>query len=309
MFLAIALALPRLFWEGAPDTAPALREAGIRHIAVAGAQTAAWKGVTGIDAEAADLRDAVKLLAPAVRYRYDQASASRAPWIDSNGWRFLRAPQGRFYYETAGGQSALAAAEAFAWGANALIKIDAAGLKPLAEMLEFVRGIESADMQPVADFGFIDDGTPIAGEVMNLLARENLLFRVVRAPDPKLKLTVRLGITQYPVEQAKNPAAMAQIVRADLGDDNRSIRIYGTAVVVGRLTAANGRLRVHLINYDAAGRKVAGMRVRVRGEYSKHKLAAAGSPEMALLDYSAASGATEFTLPELKSYAVIDLFR
>jgi hypothetical protein len=184
-------------------------------------------------------------------------------------------------------------------------------LKPLARMLDLARGLEgaAAGMQPVADFGFIDDGTPVAGEVMNLLLRENLLFRIVRAPDATLKLTVRLGTEKYPLDQAKNPAAMAQIVRGDLTDDNRSLRIYGTAVVVGHLTTAAGRARLHLINYDAAARKVSGLRVRVLGEFPRHKLAAASSPGVALLDYAVVSGATEFTLPELKSYAVIDLFR
>jgi hypothetical protein len=49
--------------------------------------------------------------------------------------------------------------------------------------------------------------------------------------------------------------------------------------------------------------------VRVLGQYAKHRLAAAGSPQAELLDYSVDSAATEFTLPELKTYAVIDLSR
>ena len=44
-------------------------------------------------------------------------------------------------------------------------------------------------------------------------------------------------------------------------------------------------------------------------QYPKHRLAAAGSPEAELLDYSVDADATEFTLPELKTYAVIDLSR
>jgi hypothetical protein len=124
-----------------------------------------------------------------------------------------------------------------------------------------------------------------------------------------LKLTVKLGTASYPLEKAKNPSVMAQMIRADLTDDHRSLRIFGTAVVVGRLESAPGRLRLHLINYDGAARKVSGMRVSVAGEYSKHRLASAGSPDAALLDYAVLQGATEFTLPELKTYAVIDLFR
>ena len=44
-------------------------------------------------------------------------------------------------YDVKGAQAALAAAEAFAYGANALIRSDAAGLKPLGQMLAFLRGV------------------------------------------------------------------------------------------------------------------------------------------------------------------------
>jgi hypothetical protein len=307
--LLLLAALPGLFWDGAADTAPALREAGIREIYVAPSQASSWKGVDGITVEIADPQQAARALAPRVNYRMDQASASRVPWLDSNGWRFLRQPQGRFYYETTGPQSALAAAEAFAWGVNALIKTDAAGLKPLGQMLGFLRGIEAAGLPAVADFGYIDDGSSLSGEVMNLMVRYNLLFKLVRAPDPGLKMTVKLGTADYPIDQARNPGAMAHIVRGNLTDERRSLRIYGSAVVEGRLAGTGGRLRIHLINYDGASRKVNGLRVRVAGAYSKHQLAAAESPGAELLDYTVLPDATEFTLQELKTYAVIDLSR
>ncbi len=307
--LLLLAALPGLFWEGGADTAPALREAGIHHIYVAAAQAGSWKGVDGITVEAADPKQAVSVKPPRVNYRFEQASASRVPWIDSNGWRFLRQPQGRFYYETSGPQAALAAAEAFAWGVNAMIKTDEAGLKPLGEMLGFLGGIEAADQPAVADFGYIDDGSALSGEVMNLLVRHNLLFKLVRAPDPHLKMTVKLGTKEYPMEDARNPGAMAQIVRGNLTDARRSLRIYGTVVVVGRLTAEGNRMRVHLLNYDGGSRNVNGMRVRIAGQYPKHQVAAAGSPGAELLDYSVLPDTTEFTLPELKTYAVIDVSR
>src|SRR6202163_1507269 len=103
--LLLLAALPGLLWDGAAGTAPALRDAGFKQILVPAARLAEWKSVGGISAAAADLQGAVKLLAPTVNYRIDQASASRAPWLDSNGWRFLRQPNGRFYYEVAGKQS------------------------------------------------------------------------------------------------------------------------------------------------------------------------------------------------------------
>jgi hypothetical protein len=66
-------------------------------------------------------------------------------------------------------------------------------------------------------------------------------------------------------------------------------------------------MRLHLINYDGAARRVSGLHVRVLGQYPKHQIAAAASPGKELLDFSVLPDATEFTLPELKTYAVIDL--
>src|SRR5437764_3226077 len=141
MLLLVAAVLPRLFWDAGPESAAALREAGIERIAVPPTQAAAWKGVSGITIETADPQGAIQLVPPSVDYRANQGSASRAPWLNSNGWRFLRQPQAEFIYNVKGPQAPLAAAEAFSYGAHALIRSDAAGLKPLAEILEFLRGV------------------------------------------------------------------------------------------------------------------------------------------------------------------------
>src|SRR3954465_14649243 len=138
MLLLLAATLPRLFWDAGPESAPALREAGIERIAVPAAQSGAWNGVAGITIEVGDPQAAVKLVAPSVDYRANQGSASRSPWLNSNGWRFLRQPQAVFVYDVKGAQAALAAAEAFMFGGNALIRSDDAGLKPLAEMLAYL---------------------------------------------------------------------------------------------------------------------------------------------------------------------------
>jgi hypothetical protein len=308
MFLLLA-ALPALFWDGAADTAPALRDAGVTQIVVPSARLASWKGVEGITAAAADLEGATKLLGPTVNYRMNEASATNAPWVMANGWRFIRRPDGRFYYDVPGRQAALAAAEAFCYGANAMIRTDAAGLKPLAEMLGFLRTITGEALPPVADIGYIDDGSGASGEVMNLMVRDNLLFQLVAAPDRRLKVNVKLGTKDYPLEDAKNPGTVAHAVRFHLTDEKRSLRIYGSQVVVGRLTGSGGHARLHLINYAGAARKVDGIRVRVLGQYPKHQLWLADGTGVELLDYSVEQDATEFTLPELKTYAVVDLSR
>jgi hypothetical protein len=311
--LLLLAALPVLFWDGPADTAPALRDAGIKQIQVPAARLAEWKNIPDIRVEAADLEHAVKLLAPTVNYRMDQASASRAPWLISNGWKFLRQPKGRFYYDVTGKQAAIAAAEAFCYGANAgantMVRTDAAGLQPLAEMLEFLGSVNAEPLPPLADIGFIDDGSAESGEVMNLMVRDNLLFKIVAQPDPRLKLTVRLGAKEYPLADAKNPGLVAHAIRANLTDEKRSVRIYGSPVVVARLSGSEGKVRLQLLNYTGAIRNVDGIRVRVLGQYPKHQVAAAGSPGLELMDYSVEPDATEFTLTQLKTFAVIDLSR
>ncbi|MBS1854063.1 MAG: hypothetical protein JST11_01755 [Acidobacteria bacterium] len=309
MLLLMAAVLPSLLWDAPPDTAPALRDAGIVRVQVPAARYEAWKGVSGIQVESVDLRGVARLSPPGVQYRMNEASATRMPWLMCNGWRFLRNPKGPYYYDVQGPKAALAAAEAFCFGGAAMVRADSAGIKPLAGMLGFLGGLGANDTPTVADIGFLDDGSSTAGEVMNLMVRYNLLFRRVSRPDPQLKLNVRLGSKEFPLNLAKNPGMMAHEIRAQLTDEKRSLRVYGSAVVVARLTVSPDGLRVHLLNYAGAERKVDGIRVRVPGRYTKHRVAAEGSPQVELLDYLADADATEFTLPELKTYAVIDLSR
>ena len=145
----------------------------------------------------------------------------------------------------------------------------------------------------------------MTGEVLNLLARRNLLARVVTAPDPKYELHVRIGSKEYPKAQAADPSAFASLIRRKLTDEKRLLRLYGSDVVLGRLTGDVARVRVHLINYG--GGKVEGLRVRVRGAYAHGALAAFGVKNAALVDYYAADDGTEFTIPEMDVYAVVDL--
>ena len=76
---------------------------------------------------AAPPADAVKLSEPRVHDRNNEASATRSPWIDANGWRILRSPGKTFVYQVKGEAAALAAAEAFTYGSGASISTDAAG--------------------------------------------------------------------------------------------------------------------------------------------------------------------------------------
>jgi hypothetical protein len=305
--LWLAAMLPWLFWDQGPETAAQLKDAGITRIAVPAPLEAAWKEKAGFTVRVADRGTAVELAVPGVQYLVDEASATRAPWIDANGWRILREPESLFYYKAPGMGAGLSAAEAHMHGGDAIVQTDAAGLKPLGEMLTFLARLKTAEMRAVANVGFIDDGSAEAGEAMKMMMRRNLLIQVAREEDARLDLNVRFGSEKYPVEAATDPSEFAQKIRYELTDDRRALRIYGSDVVLGRLNGDGHRLRIHLLNYTAASRPVNGIRVRVKGEYSKHEAQAAGVESASVLDFESGDGFTEFTLPELISYAVIDL--
>jgi hypothetical protein len=310
MILALlAVALPGLYWDHGPETAAVLERAGIEQIYVPAARQQAWQASAGIDVQTADLQQATKLAEPGVQFRMNRASATRSPWITANGWEILRAPSALYSYEVNGPAAGLAAAEAFAYHARALVSTDEAGLQPLGRMLRFLRGLEHPELPAFADIGVIDDGSFETGELMTMLARGNLLYRIVEAPDPSLKLNVRLGTPEYPTEEAAEPHVLAAKVRSNLTDEKRSLRIYGSTVVVARVTGDAKRLRVHLLNYAGAERPVNGVRVRVAGRYSQQKIAAEGVEAPRLTDVRVSEEATEFTLPEMKVYAIVDLFR
>src|SRR3989440_8411586 len=172
-------------------------------------------------------------------------------------------------------------------------------------MLKFLEALSSVDLPPVSDLAIVDDGSPITGEVMNLLARRNLLFDVVQAPSPRYRINIRIGTPEYPREEAADPAAFTLRIRRQLTDDQRALRVYGSEVVICRLTAGAGRARLHLINYG--GREIEGLRIRLRGAYRDGQAHVAGAGRLSLQGQSVASEATEFSLPRLTTYAVIDL--
>jgi hypothetical protein len=249
--------------------------------------------------------DAVKLNEPRVQYRNNEASATRSPWIDANGWRILRSPGKKFVYHVKGEAAALAAAEAFTYATDASISADQPGATAFSKMIEFLKTVPPADLAPVADFGVVDDGSDATGELLNLLTRMNLLYKIEKNPDPTFHVNVRLGTNEYPQEDAQNPSLAAHKIRSQIGDDNRSLRVYGSEVVVGRLITGPHQARVFLLNYS--NRPVLGMRVRIRGAYSKGELQVSGIPDAHLADVTQDGPATEFSVPELRVFAVIDL--
>lgn len=304
--LVALLALPCVYWTQGIETRAQLEAAGVKQICVPPESAGPWRaaGFTVTPITEAELAAREKLPSPGIGSRAGVASATRAPWVDANGWRFTRHAGGKYAYDLSAG-AALAAAEAFAYGADAVLKIDAANLARFGEMLTFLQGLPPGDLPPVADFAVVDDGTAVTGEVMNLLSRRNLLFMAVPSPAAQFRINITMGTGAYPLADAADPNAFALKIRRQLTDEQRSVRVYGSEVVICRLTSDAGRLRLHLLNYG--GREIDGLRVRLKGAYSKGDAQVAGAGRLPLEDFAVVDGATEFSLPRLVTYAVIDL--
>jgi hypothetical protein len=166
-------------------------------------------------------------------------------------------------------------------------------------------------LPPMANIGVVDDRSPRICEILNLLTRGNLLYRVVPAPDSRLDLTLQLGTTDFPTAAAGNPYEFAALVRAKLGDDKRLVRIYGTNTVIARLTGDRTRARLFLLSYAASRRQqrdnLQAMRVRVLGRYQPTLAAYGAEQDTALTDIRHPDTATEFWVPDFSVIAIIDL--
>ncbi|MGO4884562.1 MAG: hypothetical protein ACLP59_27645 [Bryobacteraceae bacterium] len=300
----LAVLLPTLFWDKPIDTADVLRKSGMERIYVPAGGEAAWRKL-GFAATAFDRVHAAEAVVPSVEYHMDVASATRVPWINANGWRFERDPARLYFYDAPAGSAAFAAAEASAYGVEAAIRAAPEDLAPLAGMLKFLGEIEQPRLPVMANIGVIDDGSDTMGEVLNLMARHNLLFHVIPSADPKYDLNIRLGTPDYPKDAAADPYAFAIEMRRRLTDEKRLVRIYGSNVVLVHLTGDARQARLYLLNYGSG--TVKGLRVRVLGSYGAGKLRAFGHAGEALEGYGVENGAAEFTIPVLGAYAVVDL--
>jgi hypothetical protein len=249
---------------------------------------------------------AIKLLRPGTRAdASQQASTSRAPWVDANGWRFRRNPDKTFLYDgVSKARLPLAAAEAFVYGGRAAIRAPGADAEALKPMMDFLAGIEDSPLPPVADFVLIDDGSPILGEIMNLLSRRNLLFTTRADNREHLKLVVEVGTPEFPRAGAANPAEFSNLVRRRLTDANRSLRIYGSETVIGYLLSDGKRARLHLLNYGSDPIEM--FRVRTKGIWKVERIRSFEQPKAAVEEIEYYGGGTEFSVPLLRLYSVID---
>lgn len=259
-------------------------------------------------AEAADFQE---VPAPGVRFVPTVARATNVPWIDSNGWRYQRGLRKANYATLPAGSAALAAAEAFAFNVDAILNPDPADIEELRDMLRFLKAQDRPPLPASANIAVVDGPSPLMGEVLNMLTRRNLLYRVVPAPDPTLDLTVELGTSDFPAEAAANPHEFAARVRTKLGDDKRLVRLYGTSTVIARLTADGGRARLYLLQYSRGRRQRTGnpqgLQVRLLGGYKPRIAVHGAGPGATVTDLRYPDGATEFWVPDFAVCAIIDL--
>lgn len=302
-------ALPLIYWTEGIETAESLKQAGIERIAAPADKADAWvkAGFKVVAVSPAELNRREKLITPRVAGRANVASATRRPWIDANGWRFVRNPAGKYFYELPRGKAAMAIAEAFVYKADAILKIDPADLTEAGAMFDFIKNLAGENFAPIADIGVLDDKSPETGEVLNLLTRRNLLFKIVRTPAPQFRVNIKLGSKEFPKAEAANPSEFAQKIRQRLGDDNRGLRVYGTETVICRLTGDGARARLHLLNYG--GRAIDGLRLRLRGDYARVDARAFGAGHVDPEDFVKDETAIEFSVSRIGIYMVIDLSR
>ncbi|MCX6591151.1 MAG: hypothetical protein NTZ56_06475 [Acidobacteria bacterium] len=276
----------------------------MRFLALACLTCALWaSGLPEIAATAP--AGAAKLLRPGTRgTRVSNAGPSRIPWVDSNGWRLRRDAGKMLVYDNVPDQWVpLAVAESYVYSGKTTL---VTGQPALAEpMMAFIKKIDQPALPPVADIGVVDDGTPQTGELMNLMARRNLLFRPVKQASGPYKLIVQVGSEQFPQKAAENPSEFATLVRQALTDEKRSLRIYGSETIIGYLTADGNRARLHLLNYSTD--PVEGIRIRVAGSWKVAALRSFADHDAKAEEEEIADGGLEFGLERLSRYAVVDL--
>lgn len=244
------------------------------------------------------------------------AGASSGPWIDANGWLIL-------YHRAGGGRPLLLAydppkdtrlrpgsvelgvAEAAAFGARFAIKFDdrfcralgQAQPRAVAEWKQVERQLVFSETpifrgSPAANIAVVADELEPVGEVLNLLARRNLPYVVLRRgrlPAESLqKYRLIIAIGQPPLSQAA-PALKArgapplverkevsepEAFVADIAKRMTGRRLYtlehADTIISYPYTLEDGRLAVHLVNY--AIDQLREVRLRVAGKFSRAEL-------------------------------------
>jgi hypothetical protein len=238
--------------------------------------------------------------APGVRYRMNMATATSAPWIDSNLWRYRRAPERSYLVDAREKQLPLILAEAHAAGAALAVEIAPAQKKEFDSMLAFLRPLPDGPTGEWANVTISEDGSAQAAEALSLLTRRNLLYRILKSNDT-VKADFRL------TSAITNPYEFMLQIREKVGDERRLLRLFGSELTLARLTRDGNRVRLRLVNYGS--RPVESLRVRLHGRYRPENIRAYvyENPAAKIFDQIEDGGYTEFSLDRLPVYGVVDL--
>ena len=274
-----------------------------------------------------------------VRSRRGQAvqTASRTaqPWLDNNVAliRILRAAGRRpvlgypwkpdTQVDAAASPSAedfhLAIAEAGAFGADLVLDLDAANLdawKAARPTLDFYSASGAARREPITNVGVVARDTEKWYEVLNLLARHNVPYRILQtapAAAADLDLVVLLdpgSASALPAERvlqagedANDPNSFALKVWNRLGRKGRWVDIWNGITVLAELTRKGAGVQLDAVNYSAGPLSV---QSRVRGSYKRVEIS---TPEHdpQPLSVEHVDGFTEFVIPELRVGARVRL--
>ena len=245
-----------------------------------------------------DVANLVKLPPPGVQYRPDVASATSAPWVNANGWRLQREPGKKFYYDLPAGAVLSAMAESHAYNADVVVKVAPADEKAFEKMSAFLATVGPAGKQ-LGNIAVMDDGS-----ARSRRGNESSPPQKPAVPDchrarSKASLNIKTD------KSIANPLEFAQDVRQKLTDEKRMVRVYGSEVVLANLTGDPSKMQLHVINYGK--RPIEGLRLRVLGSYKVARVSNYDAAEPKAEDFVQRDGGTEFTLPHLDAYAVIDL--
>ena len=173
-------------------------------------------------------------------------------------------------------------------------------------MLTFLDAVPPVDLPPVADLAVVDDGSPITGEVMNLLARRNLLFQVVQTPSTQFPITIAVGSGR--VSARPTPPIRARSRRRSAVNSPTSVARCGSTAA--RSSSAGSPAMPP--GSDCSSSTTAAATSKGCASVCAAPIVPAprASPAPAasrFADHVVADGATEFSLPRLTTYAVIDL--
>lgn len=236
-----------------------------------------------------------KAIGPGVRYRMNMASATSSPWVDSNLWRYQRKPQESYLCDTKGKNVVVAMAEGFATGVKLAVQIAPEQNADYDKMLEFLKQIPDGPSTPWVNFTVSEDGSFQAGEVMNMLSRRSISYRVASKGDYAL------------TSKMTNAYEAMQDIREKLGDDRRVLRLFGSELTLAVAARNGNRVRVHMVNYGQ--RPVEHLRIRVQGVFREANIKAYlyGGIASKFTDFESGKDYTEFTLESLGPYGVLDL--